>query len=277
MTLIITGLLLRRGFKDGDLEDKSISHLWKLGFGAVSRESLLQIPMPKGQGGVMVAILLSNTPQVILSFLFLAYNGIFSSMLLMKEWSSFAHERKTLRVSWPTGKQRSTYWLQLPYRYGVPLLVMSGTMHWFVSQSIFLARVNFLNRAGEVDSLQSVSTCGYSSIAIISVIILGSIIVLLGLLIGLRKYKAGMPLVGSCSAVISAACHPLKMDPNASLLSLMWGAVETEEGSVKHCCFSSLDISPPVEGEVYAGVEEMVNSDLRQDSTKPLARRVTRR
>ena len=220
----------------------------------------------------MAPILLANAPQVILSFLFLTYNGLFSSMLLMEEWSGFAHERKALRVSWPVGVQRSTFWLQLPYKYGVPLMIMSGVLHWFVSQSIFLVHVIQLDHEDNVDPKNSISTCGYSNIAIISVIILGSIIVLLGLLAGSRKYKEGMPLVGSCSAAISAACHPLKDDPDASLLPLMWGAVETTD-SVGHCCFSSLDVSRPVEGNVYAGVGEIVVSDPLQDTAKQLVKR----
>ena len=125
----------------------------------------------------------------------------------------------------------------------------------------------------EDNPLDSISTCGYSNIAIISVIIFGSIVLLLGILAGSRKYKEGMPLVGSCSAAISAACHPLKDDPDASLLPLMWGAVENMD-SVGHCCFSSLNVSRPVEGKVYAGVGEIVVSDPPQDTTKQPVKRV---
>ena len=154
---------------------------------------------------------------------------------------------------------------------------MSGILHWCVSQSIFFARVILFDNENKVNPNESISTCGYSNIVIISVIILESFIVLLKILIGSRKYKTNMSLVESCSAVISAACHFLKNDTNASLLSLMWGAVGTEESSVKHCCFSSLDVSPPVEGEVYAEVEVIVNLDPPQDSTEPLVHRVNGR
>lgn len=276
--LILTAVFLGKGLKNPNLTDKSISHLWKLGFGAVSSESLIKIiSMPKGQGGIIASVLLANTPQALLSFLFLTYNGLLSSMLLMEEWTGFANERKALRVSWPTGMQRSSYWLQLPYKYGVPLLIVSGVLHWLVSQSLFLAHLIRLDDFLPVDPFFDViSTCGYSLIAMIFVIVLGSIILLLGISAGSNKYKSGMPLVGSCSAAISAACHSPKKDPNASLLPLMWGAVKTEEGSAKHCCFSSLEVSPPVEGEVYAGVEEIMNSDPPQDNTTQLIQRVPR-
>lgn len=256
IALVLTSVLLSKGLKDDNMSDiKSISQLWKMGYGAVRAESLIDIPFSRGNVGIMTSVLLANTPQAILSFLYLTYNGLFSCMLLMKEWSDFAHERKSLRVTLPIGRQRSSYWLQLPYTYGIPLLVMSGTLHWLVSQSIFLARVRVLDHEGEEVQDASISTCGYSCIAIITVIILGSIMVLLGILNGFRRYKAGMPLIGSCSAAISAACHAMRKDSDAALLPVMWGAVESQ-GKVGHCCFSSFDVSPPVHGEAYAGEEE---------------------
>lgn len=42
-------------------------------------------------GKLIPLILLVNLPQVLLSFLYLTYNGLFTSMLLAKEWSEFAH------------------------------------------------------------------------------------------------------------------------------------------------------------------------------------------
>lgn len=69
-------------------------------------------------------------------------------MLMAEEWSGYVHERKPLRVSNPSGSQRSTYRLQLPYRYGIPLLVLSGLLHWPVSQSLLIARVTLNTRAG---------------------------------------------------------------------------------------------------------------------------------
>lgn len=215
-------------------------------------ETLINIPLPKGNRGIMASVLLSNSPQAILSYLYVTYNGLFSCMLLVSEWNGFAHERKPLRVTSPTGKQRSSYWLQLPYKYGIPLLVMSGMLHLLVSQSIFSARVLVFDYKNEEKTSASIFTAGYSPIAIIIVIILGSIAIIFGILTGSRKCQVGMPLVGSCSAAISAACHHFSNDPDAALLPVMWGTIESEdEDKIGHCCFSSLDVSPPIEGDVY--------------------------
>lgn len=162
------------GLQNYSLINRSISYLWSLGFGIVTAESIIS-PSPwqaLGPGGLLLTVLISNSPQLILSFLYLTYNSLFTCMLLAAEWRGYAHNRKALRVTSATGKQRSTYWLQLPYRYSVPLLVAFGILHSLVSQSIFLARVTVLDAAGGEDPAESVSTCGYSNIAIIFVIIL---------------------------------------------------------------------------------------------------------
>ena len=225
-------------------------------------------------------ILLANLPQVILSFLYLTYNSLFTSMLLAKEWSGFAHQSRTLRVTCPVGKQRSTYWLQLPFLYGIPLLVMSGILHWLVSQSIFLVRIAVEDSFSSIVIAQYsdyrrgediVSTCGYSPIAIITVIPLGTLLLLVLVLNGFRKCKEGMPLAGSCSAAISAACHRPKEDLDAAVLPVLWGAVSTE-GRIGHCCFTSFDVSTPVEGKPYADRDAMSSIDssvaTRADSTQ---------
>ena len=180
------------------------------------------------------------------------YNGLFTCMLLVSEWAGYAHDRKPLRVTSPVMSQRSTYRLQLPYRYGVPLLLLSGTLHWLVSQSLFVARVSVFTSDGVEDLENSISSIGYSNIAIMTVIALGTVVVLVGILTGFRRYPPGIPLAGSCSAAISAACHRPEGDTDAAGKPLMWGAVETE-GSIGHCCFTSFEVEKPVVGRHYAG------------------------
>jgi hypothetical protein len=75
-------------------------------------------------------------------------------MLMAKEWSDFAHERKALRVTTPSGGQRSTHYLQLPYGYALPLLAASAVLHWLTSQAIFLdSKYNVLGRVGHTGEL----------------------------------------------------------------------------------------------------------------------------
>ncbi|KAI9770842.1 MAG: hypothetical protein M1839_003037 [Geoglossum umbratile] len=203
-----------------------------------------------GAGPLIANVLPANSPQAVLSFLYLTYNGIFTCMLSADEWGRLAHQRKTLRVTSPAGNQRSNYYLQLPYAFALPLLAISGTLHWLVSQSIFLARVAYYDVNGNYNGNFSFSTCGYSCIAIIFVIAVGSVVVLGGIGFGFRRYPAGIPLAAGCSAAISAACHPSPHeDEDASVLPLRWGAVSTD-----HCSFSAGPVENPVAGSLYAGM-----------------------
>lgn len=235
-----------------------MAHLWSLGFGRVSAETtIFFLWSPRKQ--LMPMVLVANLPQALLSFLYLTYNGLFTSMLLAEEWSGYADQRKTLRVSNPVGKQRSTYWLQLPYFYGIPLLIMSGILHWLVSQCVFLVRIAVENSDGGGEE-KLTTTCGYSPIAIIIVIPLGALWLLVVIANGFKKYKEGMPLAGSCSAAISAACHRPEANVDAAVLPVKWGAMGIE-APIGHCCFTSFEVSIPVKGEPYAGLYAMSSMD----------------
>lgn len=223
-------------------------NLWNIGYGATVPGLLLDY---RYYSGFAPMILLANLPQTIVSFLYLTYNALFTCMLVAKEWSQFAHKRKTLRVSDPVKGQRSTYWLQLPFTYSIPLLIMSSLLHWLVSQTLFFVRIEV------VGSTEVITSCGYSPIAIITVIPIGVILVLVVFLMGFRRYEKGIPLAGSSSAAISAACHPPEEDVDARFLPVMWGDVKTEDSAVGHCCFTSFAVSTPVEGNMYACVDDI--------------------
>lgn len=61
--------------------------------------------------------------------------------MVANEWAGFAAERKTLRVSFPRGIQRSSYFISVPLRYGIPIMALFATEHWLLSQSAFIIRV----------------------------------------------------------------------------------------------------------------------------------------
>ena len=201
-------------------------------------------------------ILLANIPQFLLSLLYFGFNGLFTNMLLAKEWNQYSVHRKYLRVTCPKGQQRSTYRLQLPYRYGIPLLVVAAILHWLVSQSIFLARIQPYWYDGQYQAKDAISTCGFSGLATFISLILSTVILLLGIAISFRKSKHGMPRIRSCSGGISAACHPPEKDRNAALKEVKWGVVssewsEREKTRVGHCSFSSFEVESPVDGQLY--------------------------
>ncbi|CUS13874.1 unnamed protein product [Tuber aestivum] len=237
--------------------ETDLKSLVKRGFGAQTTSSVLS----SRDGGLIVPIFLANSPQVVLSFLYLTYNGIFTSMFMAKEWMDFAVRRKPLRVSRPIGQQRSTYWLQLPFRYSLPLMALKSITHLCASQGIFLAKFEVFSPLGE--TFKVVSTVGYSVVGITLLMVSGFIHLIVLFTAGSKKYPFGMPLAGSCSAAIAAACHPPEDDMDASYEPLMWGAVPVKSGStaeseVGHCSLSSLPVDQPIIGHLYAGKDKDV-------------------
>lgn len=161
-------------------------------------------------------------------------------MLVADEWNGFVKERKTLRLSNPRGIQRSSYFLSLPYRFSLPLMFTSVAMHWLISQSVFVIQSigvvygTSFYRSPIYDS----SLVGWSSIGMIYSLVVGLTMVVALVAIGSRnKYRPlerdksqgtaaqsyTMPLVCSCSAAISAACHRPDEDFQSHLLPVRWG------------------------------------------------------
>jgi hypothetical protein len=144
----------------------SIPALWNLGFGALTTETFLSIGLPKDDPvGLVTNVLVANSPQLIFSLLYTFSRAMLSCLLVQDEFSRMGSRRKPLRVTEPEGIQRSSYFISLPFRYGIPLNVSAGILHWSVSQSIFLARVTAFFPNGDVDYGSSFSTCSHSLIA----------------------------------------------------------------------------------------------------------------
>lgn len=211
------------------------------------------LPMNKS---MLATALIANIPQTILSYVYILFNSLYTFMVAGREWTRFAQDRKTLRVTSPVGAQRSTFWLQLPYRYSLPLLACSTLLAWLASQSLFLVKIDVLEHDGPngariVRPDKSVLSCGFCPGAVILAIIVGTLIMIGAVLLGLQKYTPDMPIVSTSSAAISAACHRDPDDPDASVLPLKWGVASKKNG-IGHCCFSSKLVAPPVPGQMYA-------------------------
>ena len=84
LTLIVADILLGIGVQNPALASQKIYYLWILRFGAVTPESLVAWN-ERGSGGLLLTVLVANSPQTLLSFLFLTYNGLYTCMLTASE------------------------------------------------------------------------------------------------------------------------------------------------------------------------------------------------
>ncbi|KAK4208548.1 hypothetical protein QBC37DRAFT_325535 [Rhypophila decipiens] len=257
---------------------------YNLGFGVVTSSSLVRwdpknTRMPYLHGGntsLMRNVLLANSPQLLLSAMYLVYNQAYTCMAFADEWAAYfphadnttqssgfytAQPHKQLRLSPKLN-------LSLPLRYTIPLLLLSGVTHFLLSQSFFLVTISIYdaNLSNSNSTLTTspesgtLMTVGFSPIAmIILFLVLSTSVLFLGLGLGFRRLKKGMPLVGSCSAALSAACHivdgPETYETGEEIArapqGVLWGVTGGSEGGVGHLGFSAGFVGEPVPGRMY--------------------------
>ncbi|KAJ5082659.1 hypothetical protein N7532_011702 [Penicillium argentinense] len=246
---------------------KSHSTVWKTTLNEINASTLI-----KGDHWpqtLIPIVIIANTPQLIFSFLYFAFNSLLTAMNFAAEWSGYAVSRKGLRVSGsPSLSQRSNYFLSLPYRYAAPLICVSALLHWLISQSLFMVGIEAYGPNMERQRGQDFLTCGYSPVAIVSSIAVGSFMFFCLVGLSFRKFESAMPVAGSCSFTIAAACHPAfdanhrengemdagvqweNEDEDMGLLPVKWGSVQVV-GLVGHCTFTSGDVHEPQKEHRY--------------------------
>ncbi|KAI0443597.1 hypothetical protein F4803DRAFT_550045 [Xylaria telfairii] len=238
-----------------------LGSLWHMGIGEAHGYTiaLTQAIKSLGSNAFYGTLILANVPQVVLGLLWWLANSLLTKLLLAQRWARFIVKRSGLRMSSPEGQQRSSQVLSLPYRYSIPLIIASAVLHWLLSQAIFVVQTRgFIYDLASQSKDQFVrndaldgSVIGYSTIAFIFAlaIVLG-ISMSIALLAmkplpsralqpseGAAEAEQGslvtrMPLALSCSAAISAACHPGLGSQDIHLDLVQWGKMESGKWSI---------------------------------------------
>jgi len=267
----ITGFVLLR--LSVSQSEYYMSGAMKMKFGAVDSGMILGL---EGGSGVKLirSVVVANSFQVALSTTYFLYNSLYTAQCAALEWATYAHgNRKSLRVTWPRGQQRSTFYLQLPYKYSIPLTMLLVLMHFLISQSIFLARLQYYDSSGRLTN-DGFNDVGFSASATVTACCVGVFMILAQILHACRPLDNRIPIHGNNSAVISAMCHQEK-DPTDKLRRpfsnqweedsiatkpIMWGVTRqpgeqepgsTEEDTAGHCGFSADIVELPQVGMHY--------------------------
>lgn len=221
-----------------------------------------------GKVSEMEGVVMANSAQLIVTAGYYFYNSVLTSMLASAEYSSYGTDRKALRVTWPAkgSQQRSTYWLSVPYKYGIPVIILFMANHWFVSQGFYY--VLMIPYGTDDQSLygNKISSVGASALPLFIASLVGFFLFLFLLSLAFRRFKSTIPLAGSCSAAISAACHPPEdvCTATAAHGELFWGEttglppdwVDDQSDGCDlpkgHCSFTPLDARLPSLDKLYA-------------------------
>lgn len=224
---------------------------WKsYGFG-VSLKGNSLVSFTVGQS-VTQNVLLVNTPQVLVSVVYVLYNAVLTSTVLTAESSAYSLVRRALRVSQPRGDQRSTYWLSLPYQYALPLMATMGILHWLISQSLFLVRFRLYPDHDSPEPRKTTSGCGWSPLAVFWSCVVGAVLILSLHLNSFRRLPQGMPVLSSCSAALSAASHrENREDEDMVERKLMYGDKGANGDGSSRVGFSAEEVDPLVDGTLY--------------------------
>lgn len=285
--LVLAGVLLFQGLKSVQVTGSiDLSALWQLGIGAVRPEAIVQgSHYTSDDDGfwhrnqstlwtgtatsrrLVAMVVLANLAQPLLSMAYFLYNSLFTCMYAEREWTRMAQSRKGLRVSGiPQGAQRSSYFLSLPYKIGLPIITFSATLHWLVSQAIFIFAIERRGPTGVpankdpyiTDSESTTNNMhlglGWSPMALVWIMIGFGFMLISAIAMGFNRYKTGPPLFAGSSAVLAAACHPSSDEDGSeiALAQVKWGVLrEPQDGVPGHCGLSARDVSLPEKGLVY--------------------------
>lgn len=209
---------------------------------------------------MLTNIIIANSPQLLVSFLYLFYNNILTRQLVADEWVRFLYpgDKKVLRVSSPKGMQRSSYFLSLPLKYSIPLMIVSITIHWLVSQSIFLVQTSAFGpgRRGLRIPYFDDSTRGYSILGSTLAISLALIsIALLVLNSCCRHYHdipPGFQRMGFNSRTLEVMCQRPHLDKDAMFFPIRIGVVSGLEDRQAQLVFSTdTEMQKPVQNQRY--------------------------
>ena len=121
----------------------------------------------QGNPALYADIFLANLWQMIVSLLYLTLIALLGDLLVSEEWAGYHKTRKTLRVSFPEGIHRSSYFISIHFIYGAPLVISMAFFHWTVSQSVFVVRVISHYSVGSLDAGINITVAGYSPVGIL--------------------------------------------------------------------------------------------------------------
>ena len=111
---------------------------------------------------VLVPFLKANVPQLLVSYIYLALNNMFTTMLAMGGWCASSsrsnkdpdEDGKGLCVSSPAPNtaQRSTHMLSVPLKWGIPTTTCVAVLHWLVSQVLSCASIDVCTRSAQAQT-----------------------------------------------------------------------------------------------------------------------------
>ncbi|MCJ1309054.1 hypothetical protein MMC25_002709 [Agyrium rufum] len=211
--LLVGGTLLVYSLGGGD---GSLSRLWRNGFGNLYPSDVFPWT---SDWPISANVLFANMPQILVSFLYFTYNQFITQMCVSSETMWFAVE------------------------------LLSASIHWATSQALYSTSLSLASPSGQIQS--RISGVGYSPLSLLITYLIGALMAIALIILGRCKLPRGIPVLGSCSLAISAACHGHRDRKGEAKKPLMYGVVEVTGEKTGRVGFSADPVEPFLEGWFY--------------------------
>lgn len=160
---------------------------------------------PTSTRGLLANIFSLGAIHLAISMAYLFYNHLWSRMLAAAEMNAFVKTRGRLRVTLPLQGTQSTYYLSIKPHISALMIIALTLIHFFTTRALSVVFIQTYDIMGHY-SHQRI-TYGISTASAVLALGLG-FLMLCALTFGLeRRLHSGMPVLGTCSMAISAACH----------------------------------------------------------------------
>ena len=227
-------------------DQTSQNPIWKLN--SISTNS------PRTSSTKLLGALITTTlPQLPLAITNVLYNSVWSTLSLCSEYQRYSRKRRGLRVTQPRGSQRRTYRFSMPYRHLIPQTIAWAVLHFLLSTTLTTSITNVRDALGQPTDSFLYTTQWMPGTSLLAVILYGTMFLLMLGQAG-RRYDGTMPLASTCSAAISAACHPLdnEKEKTCETDALMYGHNEgLTEKRAHRAAFSAGKVKRLVDGVRY--------------------------
>lgn len=160
---------------------------------------------PTSNRGLLANLLGLGSMHLAISMTYLLYNHLWSRMLAAAELNAFVKIRGRLRVTLPVRGAQSTYHLSIKPQFSALLIIALILIHFFTTRALNVVAIQTYDIMGRYSHQRITYAISTAS----AVLALGlGFLMLCALTFGLgRRLHTAMPVLGTCSMAISAACH----------------------------------------------------------------------
>ncbi|KAI4733855.1 hypothetical protein E4T50_15589 [Aureobasidium sp. EXF-12298] len=164
----------------------------------------LTLQTPTSSRGLLANLMILGSIHLAISIIYLLYNHLWSRMLVASKLNSFAKTPASLRVTLPVQGAQNTYHLAIKPHYSAMLLIALIFFHFLTARAFNVVAIQTYDVLGQY-SHQRI-TYGISTSSAILALALGFFMLIVLAFALERKLDGQMPVMGSCSMAISAAC-----------------------------------------------------------------------